>query len=89
VPPEALNGNTIDDRSDVYAFGVCVYHWATAGRTLPPQPVNVEALAKDLPLKWTSWVLALLRMTLSLNPKARASSAEIKRFLSRRVNQDK
>lgn len=85
VPPEALNGNIIDDKSDIYAFGVCVYHWATGGRTLP-QPFNIEEIARHIPLKWTSWVHALLRMCLNLNPRARASAQEIKRFLSRRVH---
>ena len=35
APPESLRGNTITDKADIWAFGCCVYHWATAGRTLP------------------------------------------------------
>jgi len=85
TPPEALSGAQIDDKSDVWAFGVCVYHWATGGRTLP-MPFTLDQIIPHVPLKWTSWVHALLRMTLAMNPKARASAAELKKFLSRRVH---
>lgn len=83
MPPEAVHGGVIDDRSDIYALGVCVYHWATAGRTLP-SAFQLDELKSHLPLKWTAWVHALLRMCLNPNPRARASAAEIKRFLSNR-----
>ena len=84
MPPEAISGGIIDDKSDIYAFGMCVYHWATAGRILPAS-FSLDDLKSHLPLKWTAWVHALLRMCLHLNPKARASAAEIKRFLSARA----
>ena len=80
APPEALGGFLISDRSDIWAFGVCVYHWATGGRTLPPL-FKIDDLAKDIPLKWGVWVHALLKMCLAQNPKVRASAKEIQKFL--------
>ena len=80
APPEALGGFLISDRSDIWAFGVCVYHWATGGRTLPPV-FKIDDLAKDIPLKWDVWVHALLKMCLAQNPKVRASAKDIQKFL--------
>jgi len=80
APPETLGGHVISDRSDVYSFGVCLYHWSTGGRTLPAV-FRIDDLAKDIPLKWDVWVLALLRMCLAPNPKVRASAKEIQKFL--------
>ena len=82
APPESLRGNTITDKADIWAFGVCIYHWATMGRTLPGV-FNVEDLKKDIPLKWGEWVHALLKMCLAQNPAMRASSKEICIFLSK------
>jgi serine/threonine protein kinase len=82
APPESLRGNTITDKADIWAFGVCVYHWATMGRTLPGI-LNVEDLKKDIPRKWGPWVHALLKMCLAQNPNVRASSSEVKLFLSK------
>ena len=62
------------------SFGVCVYHGATGGRNLPTV-FKIEDLKSHIPLKWGTWVHALLKMCLSQNPKARASAIEIQRFL--------
>ena len=83
APPESLNGNTITDKADIWAFGCCVYHWATAGKTLPGTSFQVQDLQKDIPLKWGEWVFALLKMTLAHNPNVRASSREVRLFLSK------
>ena len=82
APPESLMGALITDKSDVWAFGVCLYHWATGGRVLPGV-FKGDDLAKDIPLKWGNWVLILLKMCLARNPEKRASAKEIHTFLSK------
>jgi serine/threonine protein kinase len=34
VPPEVLFNQAITDRSDIWAFGICVFNWATEGNLL-------------------------------------------------------
>ena len=100
VPPEpplvaslnapVLSGHgAVSDKSDVYAFGVCLYFWATKGihRTLPMSSAGIVDMAtakKNIPLKWNTWVHSLLDMCLQLNPANRASSKDIHMFLSSR-----
>lgn len=83
-PPD----QTITAKSDVYGFGICVYHWATKG-SMPPNTFyhtkSVDVLMKDIPTKWGKWMSLLLNMCLQANPSMRASSKEIQLFLSAKV----
>ena len=85
APPESMAAQSklITDKSDIYAFGVCVYYWATGGRTLPAA-YTMDTLATALPLKWGVWVHSLLRMCLQQNPKTRGTAKDILVFLSSR-----
>lgn len=88
VPLPRGNG-VVCDKSDVYAFGVCLYYWATKGmhRSLPMSNAGVVDMAtakKNIPLKWNAWVHSLLDMCLQLSPQNRASSKDIHTFLSSR-----
>jgi len=87
APPESLGAHKITDKSDMYAFGVLVYHWATGGKTIPAV-FTMESLAPDLPLKWGVWVFSLLRMCLAQNPKTRASARDVQIFLSSKKDGD-
>jgi serine/threonine protein kinase len=84
-PPETFGGFKVSEASDMYAFGICVYQWATGGRNLPNMTtMHVDNLQAHIPLKWGTWVFSLLRMCLQQNPKHRAKSIEVHRFLSNR-----
>eukprot|EP00981_Chlorochromonas_danica_P010683 scaffold3335_cov234-Ochromonas_danica.AAC.9 len=77
----------VTDRSDIYAFGVCVFYWVTKGELLPTNHFfenNMDVLKNRLPLKWGSWLLQLLRMCLVIDPTCRASAKEIVQFLQSR-----
>ena len=79
----------VTDRSDIYAFGVCVYYWATHGlyKTLPLGPgglVDLSAVKTNLPLKWKPWLHSLFDMCLQIRPENRASAKDIHLFLSSR-----
>lgn len=86
MPPEVLKGR-VDAKSDVYAFGMCVYYWATFGESLtyrhPTTALAVETIKSHIPLKWGKWVHTLLRMCLQPNPDLRCTAAEAVDFLSR------
>lgn len=94
TPPEALStatiGMSVCDRSDIYGFGVCVYHWATAGRSWPPEDLwsrgntALDTLRSTLPTKWGKWLHSLLNMCLQRYPSQRASAKDIHMFLSSR-----
>jgi serine/threonine protein kinase len=84
VPPEALNGNIITEKSDIWGLGISVYMWATRGLVLNVQDgkkFDFNEIAKNIPLKWGPWVLSLLRMCLERNPKYRASANDLYSFL--------
>jgi serine/threonine protein kinase len=101
LPPEASQGAAgtamITDKSDIYAFGICVLVWVTNGRVtqLPsvtkemaamPSFTNVvDGLSSLLPRRWGVWVHSLLKMCLQPSPKNRATSRDIVRFLSSSV----
>lgn len=87
APPEVLFGQAITERSDIWAFGICCFHWATEG--LYPDVsagkgglVDLEALIKKLPLKWGPWLHSLLRMCLQKVPRNRALADDLFRFLT-------
>jgi serine/threonine protein kinase len=83
APPEA-SGFLISEKSDIWAFGICVYYWATRGLHLTIQdgaPIDFEAIRKTIPLKWGLWIHSLLKMCLQRNPKYRASAKDIYSFL--------
>lgn len=82
------SSSSISDRSDVYAFGVCVYYWATGGLQILPLTmggqVDMITVRKNMPLKWKPWLLSLLQMCLQTKPEMRAAAKDIHLFLSSR-----
>lgn len=77
---------TVTDRSDIYAFGVCVFYWVTKGQLLPADRYfmqNIDILRPHLPTKWGGWLLSLLRMCLVMDPSCRASAKDVIVFLRR------
>lgn len=82
------SSSSISDRSDVYAFGVCVYYWATGGLQILPLTmggqVDMITVRKNMPLKWKPWLISLLEMCLQTKPEMRASAKDIHLFLSSR-----
>lgn len=86
---DASTSSGVTDRSDVYAFGVCIFYWATNGMLLPPDQAylqNIESLQQYLPSYWGPWVLNVLRMCLAPVPSRRATAKEIQAFLQNRMN---
>jgi serine/threonine protein kinase len=88
-----LKQTIINERSDVFAFGVCVYFWATKGlhKSVPLHSgysnnnVNFPVLHQAVPLKWKTWLHSLLDMCLQTDSTNRATSSEILQFLSSRL----
>ena len=82
------SSSSISDRSDVYAFGVCVYYWATCGLQILPLTmggqVDMISVRRNMPLKWKPWLISLLQMCLQTKPEMRASAKDIHLFLSSR-----
>ncbi len=83
VPPEALHGEPLDQRSDLYALGGLIY-WALTGRHAFPAPSMdaLEAYWEQPPLPPSSYVPDIPRPLdqlvlglLSATPLARPSSA--------------
>ena len=86
VPPEAVKQAEINEKSDIWAFGVCIYHWSTGDQALPDLAVyKLPDLFKNIQARWGTWVHTLLRMTLQLDPAQRATGKEIHQFLSSRI----
>jgi serine/threonine protein kinase len=79
----------ITPKSDIYAFGICIYLWATNGihRSLPLTSegfVDLPAVKRNLPLKWKPWLHSLMDMCLQVRPENRATSKDVHTFLSSR-----
>jgi eukaryotic-like serine/threonine-protein kinase len=86
IPPEALGGAPLDQRSDLYSLGALAYWMFTGTHAYPAHrfeelealwktpPAAPSTLAPDLPPELDELVLSLL----SLDPRARpASAAEV------------
>lgn len=93
MPPEVVHGGGkqsagITDRSDIWALGVCIYHWATAGQypdvgiESKSAPVDLGKIVKNLPLKWGPWLHGVIQMCLQRQPSHRTSSDELYKFLA-------
>jgi serine/threonine protein kinase len=85
APPEVAEGS-VSDRSDVFAFGLCVYSWATVGtKSMRVSPANrdVAAMLRSLPSRWGPWVVDLLNACLQRQPQSRPSTAELVRLITR------
>ena len=85
APPEASLQNSkgitkITNKSDVYAFGSCVFYWATKG-LIYSDSIDVK---KTLPLKWGAWLHSLLNMCLNKKCELRASAQDIQLYLQSR-----
>ena len=79
--PEVKGGHKISDKTDIYALGICIYYWVTLGKYPNLEQQSLDDLRKDIPLKWSGWVLALLRMCLQQHPTYRASAEQIFMYL--------
>jgi len=82
------SSSRISDKSDVYAFGVCVYYWSTRGLQILPMTIGGEVdmiiVKKNIPLKWKPWLCSLLEMCFQTKPEMRATAKNIHLFLSSR-----
>jgi hypothetical protein len=92
-PPEARGtastnadgGDIITDRSDIFAFGLCVYYWATAGTidelpVVPPRTASdydLHLLKDSLPLRWGLWVFELIRTCVHTDPVERPTAKQL------------
>ena len=85
MAPEQLNGQEVDPRTDVFAFGVLMYEYACgahpfdapsmlarAGRVLGTDPDSVTRHRLDLPPAF----IAVVERCLRKNPAERFASAE-------------
>lgn len=84
-----MSGDRVSDRSDIFAFGVCLYFWVTKGlhRSLPRNSrgeVEMDTVKRNIPLKWNKWLHSLFDMCLQMKPENRATSKDIHIFLSSR-----
>ena len=87
--PHQKLGDKVTDRSDIFAFGVCLYFWVTKGlhRSLPRNSrgeVDMDTVKRNIPLKWNKWLHSLFDMCLQMKPENRATSKDIHTFLSSR-----
>lgn len=85
MSPEQIQGKPLDPRSDIYSFGVMVYHMLTgrppfegesalavAVQHLNKSPLSIEELRPDLPPR----LAKLIRQMMSKNPADRPQSAQ-------------
>lgn len=98
APPEAKGGvrSAVSSKSDIYSFGVCIFHWATRGRLPLPDFSNNFAISNRwseehldrvralIPLKWEKWLHAALSMCLQPKPEGRATARDIYTYLTSR-----
>ena len=80
--PEVQVGAQLSVETDVWAFGICVFYWATKGLYPNFNTDSLEDLRVHIPMKWGDWVHALLRMCLQPNKDYRASAEEMYNFLA-------
>jgi serine/threonine protein kinase len=86
---DAAYTDKVTDKSDMYAFGVCLYYWATNGLhgAVPLNSegfVDLNAVKRNLPLKWKPWLHSLFDMCLQVLPENRAAAKDVHLFLSSR-----
>lgn len=85
-PPEIARGS-VDEKSDIYAFGMCAFYWACGGiNTLQYKPSisihEIENLKSQIPLKWGDWLHAMLRQCLQPHQRSRPTAKELIAFLN-------
>lgn len=83
------NIGAVTEKSDIFAFGICLYLWVTKGlqSSLPKNSrgeIDMVTLKKNIPLKWNKWLHSLFDMCLQMKPENRATSKDIHIFLSSR-----
>jgi serine/threonine protein kinase len=79
--PEVTQGALISNKTDIWALGMCIFHWATCGTYPNFDFDSIETISTHIPLKWDSWVHSIIRMCLQQNRDYRASADEIFTFL--------
>ena len=86
LPPELSQGFNITEKADVWAFGICLYYWAT--KSYPDENLLIhirhhgkDILASKLPLCWGEWLTKVIFMCLQYNPNQRPSSETVHTFL--------
>lgn len=89
APEQALDAASVDERADLYAFGV-IFHQLLAGQDAPPDPGGAQSYLDGLSQNWRSLALDLI----ATEPQLRPASAKVllsrlealtpKRFAGRR-----
>ncbi len=100
MPPEALTGEEIDARADIWAFGIMLYEMLTYrlpfnGKSLPEivtcilqeMPPDLEAIRSDIPVAFADLIYRMLQKDPNARiPSVRLVGAEIEAILQGRVS---
>jgi len=81
VAPEVEAGYEVTPKSDIYAFGCCMFYWCT-GRLPNVVRFGVEGCVREVSLHFGPRVRGAIRMCLQPNPEVRADAEELWKYLS-------
>jgi len=82
MPPEVQDNHSVTQQADIWAFGCCLYHWATGEDIPSTSRQNIERLIHNIPIHMQQTVGGALRMCFQTDPSVRASAQEIFTYLS-------
>ena len=81
IAPEVDDGYEVTTKSDVWAFGCCMYYFCTG--TLPDlRRIGVEKALRNVSLHFGERVRGAIRMCLQVHPEVRSSAEEVWMYLS-------
>ena len=99
MAPEVITGKSVSSKSDVYAFGICIYQLITGATPFENEniqqlihshcnvvPQRVDEINPEIPVVWADFIAACLEKNPSKRPERLVESIEGFGFLGQEAN---